>query len=105
GLVAHIPAGSLDLGAEPIRRLEVPRSTSCHPLFGERDDLRWRFLRLGKRLEAEDCERTTQKLVVAPFVHHRQRSGGVEVVVERGREASPGAVRGQFARASEDISE
>src|SRR6476661_5806685 len=89
GHVARLPTCGLDLGTEPVSLLEVARGARLLPLLCELDDLARRFLLFGKRREPEDVERATQQLVVAPAVHHGERIGGVEVVLERCLEAFP----------------
>ena len=54
-------------------------------------------------LEPEDAERPAKELVIAPLVHHRQRRGGVEVVLERRRELIPDPRGCGLVRAAEDV--
>src|SRR5512132_750142 len=87
--VARLPAGGLDLGAQPVGLLEIACRSSGAPPFGELDDLRRRVDPLRQGREPEDVERPPEQLVVTPAVHPRQRVRRLEVVLECGRERLP----------------
>ena len=101
--VAHAPAGRFDLAAQAVGLREVLRLARRDTLLGERDELGRRVFLLGDRLEAEDAERASQQLVVAPAVEDGERLGRVEVVVERRLEVRP--LPDRLARRAEDVAE
>src|SRR5436190_13962798 len=101
--IAHGPARGLDLVAETVARLEILLVPSFDACASEILQLGWRLCHLGERLEPEDLEPAAQEVVVPPAVHHRQRLGSVEVVLERSRERSPVAAGRRLA--PEDVAE
>src|SRR5262245_27487591 len=89
GLVPRLPAGGLDLLAEPVGLVEVAaRACGLAPL-GERYELRRSILVDCERLQTEDAERAPQQIVVPPFMHDGESCRGREVVVERRAEPLP----------------
>src|SRR5262245_11515102 len=101
--VAYLPALRLDRVAQPVGLGVVARDPRFPAQPRQLDELGRRLVALGERPEAEEGERAPQQLVVAPAVHHRQRLGCVEVIVERCRKGLP--VAAASARATEDVAE
>src|SRR5215208_6569917 len=64
--VAHIPARPGDLVAQPVRLAEVAACPRLLALLGQLPHVRRRLLLLRQRADAEDVQRTPQKLVIAP---------------------------------------
>src|SRR5262245_45487712 len=104
-LVARFPAGLLQLAAQAVGLVEVPRLARRLAFGGELGDLRRRLLLDRERLQAEDRQRAPQEVVVAPLVHDRERSRRREVVVERGCEALPRPAWLGLGRVAEDVAE
>src|SRR5262245_59660703 len=85
--VAHLPACTSDLVAQPVGFGEVVAVPSLAAPLGKLDDVRGCLLDLGQRAEPEQREPRAERgplLAVTPGVEERERVGRVEVLVEDG---------------------
>src|SRR5215471_3081002 len=105
GDVSHLPATGLDLFTETVRLSPFPLVARVRTAFRKLDDVGGRLRRNGQRLEPEDGEPTSEKVVITPLVQHGERFRGVEVVLERSGQAIPGILRCSDRRTSEDLAE
>src|SRR5215213_5896220 len=64
--VAHVPARPRDLVAQPVRLAEIPARPRLLAPLGQLPHVRRGLLLLRQRADAEDVQRTPQKLVIAP---------------------------------------
>src|SRR3954447_1881064 len=90
--VAHLPARGRNLVAQAVGSSKVLGVACLAAPLRELGDLRGRLLDLGERAEPEQPESPAQRhplLSVSPRMEERERLGGVEVVVENGRELVP----------------